>query len=251
MKLRKVIDKGDPKNKKIAYKFFTEEKGYPKEVALGIIGNLMQESHSNLVTSAVGFDGTGSYGIAQWLGPRKKKLQEIRPEDYDTLRGQLEFIDWELKNTEKRAATKLKESVTIEDATLNFSKYYERPHKDYAHNDKRINYAKKLGESLKETEPLEQDYKEKRPETVIESTTVKQPQAPVNYATLPTETEDKPLTESDIRKILEEERNANVKKAEQSFINAFKQKENPIEEYQPRKQAVSSNLYNYIDVNNY
>ncbi len=77
MKIKQVLENGDPKNKEIAYNFFVEEKGYSPEIAAGIVGNLMQESHSNLNTQALGFDGTGSYGVAQWLGPRKEKLKQI------------------------------------------------------------------------------------------------------------------------------------------------------------------------------
>lgn len=147
------MDKGSPENKKKAYKFFVEEKGYSPEIALGIVGNLMQESHAVLDTTALGFDGTGSFGIAQWLGSRKEKLKEVRPKDYTTLRGQLEFIDWELNNTEKRAGNKIKKAQNIKEATLLFSKYYERPHKDYAHNDRRIKFAQDLGKELKITSP--------------------------------------------------------------------------------------------------
>lgn len=182
MKLRKALDDNKLSRKQQAYNFFVKNKGYRPEVALGIVGNLMQESHPDLRTDALGFDGTGSFGIAQWLGDRKSKLKEIRPNDYNTLQGQLEFIDWELKNTEKRAFNKIKSASTPEEATLAFSKYYERPHKDYAHNDKRIRYALSLGEELGVTFEKEKnntltskEYKQDFQPQKIDNTFVKNP----------------------------------------------------------------------------
>ena len=243
MKLRKVVDKGDPKNKEIAYKFFVEEKGYSPEVALGIVGNLMQESHANLVTTVEGFDGTGSLGIEQWLGHRKKKLKEVRPNDFDTLRRQLEFIDWELNNTEKRAASKLKNAKSVEDAALTFSKYYERPHKDYAHNDKRVNYAKNLGKQL--------GVSVGKPNV---SSSIKQPPLstpPINpdYAALPEAQkaeikEEAGISEAQMRNILEQERSATEKR----FLQAFQEQnaqEQPKYTPQPLQEDLS-HLYNYI-----
>lgn len=250
MKIRKILDKGDVNNKKIAYEFFVKEKGYSPKVALGIVGNLMQESHPNLVTTVEGFDGKGSYGIAQWLGSRKEQLKKIRPKDYNTLKGQLEFIDWELRNTEKRAGIKLKQAKSIEDAALIFSKYYERPHKDYAHNDKRISYAKNLSKelgivdnSIKEDKKYREDYPEQR----IDNTYVNK-NTPVNYTTLPeTEVEkQKPITEEDIRKILEEEKNNNIKQQEDRFLKAFTQPQQEIENTQQFQPQDLSHLYNYI-----
>ena len=132
---------------KQAYQFFVD-KGYKPEIASGIVGNLMQESTANLKTDVRGFDGTGSVGIAQWLGSRQETLKEIQGDKWNTFEGQLNHIDWELKNTEKRAFQKLQETSTPEEAAFIFSKYYERPHKDYAHNDKRANFAKNLFETL-------------------------------------------------------------------------------------------------------
>lgn len=140
VKLKEVIENGNPKEQ--AYKFFVEEKGYTPEMAKGIIGNLIQESGDTLSPTRQGKDG--SIGIAQWKDSRRTNLMKVRPDDYNTLRGQLEFIDWELKNTEKKAYDKLMQSQTVEDATLNFSNYYERPNKDYANNENRVKYASEL-----------------------------------------------------------------------------------------------------------
>lgn len=117
--------------------------------ACGIIGNLMQES--GLKTDVLGFDGTGSIGLAQWLGPRKRALIEYarRTKRVETdWTAQVDFILLELKSSEIAAARKLLATKTIEEAALAFSKYYERPHKNYAHNDKRVRYAETFSRGL-------------------------------------------------------------------------------------------------------
>ena len=168
----------------------------------------------------------------------------------------MEFIDWELNNTEKRAAAKLKEAKTIEDATLTFSKYYERPHKDYAHNDKRISYAKSLGEQLKIDPVSLNTGKRDVNEVVVDNTAVRKPRIPSiatpplspNYAALPETQKEKNKEpenskEIQIRKILEAEKQA----MEEKFVSAFKQQNSIEEEYIPRPQQEDlSYLYNYI-----
>lgn len=113
------------------------------EIAIaGLLGNFQQES--NFETEVLGFDGTGSYGLAQWLGPRKRALfaysrERGRPPE-DPL-NQLQFVDKELRTTESRAGGALRAAHSVEHAALVVSKYYERPHPKYAHNDKRVKYA--------------------------------------------------------------------------------------------------------------
>jgi len=135
------------KRRQQAYNFLVEKKGYTPEHALGIIGNLMVESFSDLRTKASGDNGT-AYGIAQWRGERLKKLKEVRSKDWNTLEGQLEFLDWELKNTEKKAYTELLNSSTPDEAAISFSKWYERPNIKYAHNDRRVKNAFLLAEEV-------------------------------------------------------------------------------------------------------
>lgn len=123
--------KSDAKSRqKEAYDFFLE-KGLTPAQASGIVGNLMQESYADLRTNVVGDKQLGpkgeSYGIAQWRLDRKDNLFKVRPEDHDTLKGQLEFIWWELNNTEKKAFNKLIESKTPSEAAYNFGLRYERP----------------------------------------------------------------------------------------------------------------------------
>lgn len=126
-----------------AYNYFVQ-KGLTPAQASGLVGNLAQESGLALNTRVEGFDKTGSYGIAQWLGNRKENLvkfatkQDKSHSDFNT---QLDFVWHELNTSENKAFNKLKESKTPEQAAQAISKYYERPHKDYAHNEKRVKYA--------------------------------------------------------------------------------------------------------------
>lgn len=259
----------DPDDRgKEAYDFFVKEKGYRPEVALGIVGNLMQESGPSIDTSAIGFDGTGSFGAAQWLGSRKDKLKEIRPKDYDTLRGQLEFIDWELNNTEKRANSKLQQAQTVEDAARVFSKYYERPHKDYAHNDKRVRYATSLGKKInigssdRKEEKLS-GYKQLPKQTVVDNTRVRTPSLatpPVNgqanYTSLPEaeqKTEEvKPITEKEIRRIFEEYKKQESQNKQEEFYNKFQQSQQQAQpqQYQPQAQPIDQ-MYQIVDINQF
>jgi len=141
MRIKEKI-KGDD-NKRKAFTYLTETKGLAPHIAAGILGNFMQESGHSLDTEAYNPDdmGSPSAGLAQWRGERLSKLRSKMGEKSSTLEGQLDFMMWEFDNTEKRAYKKLQEASTTKEAALAFSKYYERPHKDYAHNEKRVNYA--------------------------------------------------------------------------------------------------------------
>lgn len=102
------------------------DRGYTKDQAAGIVGNLVQES--NLNPNAVG-DGGQAIGIAQWHPPRQADFKKAFGKDIkdSTFEEQLAFIDWELKNTEKAANKYLQAATTPEEAASVFSKYYERP----------------------------------------------------------------------------------------------------------------------------
>lgn len=117
---------------------FFMDKGLTENQARGIYGNLMQESGGKL--NAISKDGHNSYGIAQWTGPRKTELFK-RYGNSPSLDEQLEFIWWELNNTHKGALNALKQSSTIPQAVEVFMNKFERPHKDYANYNKRVQYA--------------------------------------------------------------------------------------------------------------
>lgn len=128
-------------NQKIAYDFFVS-KGLKPHQAAGIVGNLMGES--NLNYTAVN-PTSKAYGIAQWLGDRKKKLFS-KYGNKPTLEQQLEFVWEELNTTEKSSLNGLLKANSIESATNNFMQMFERPSKkEQAQSiNKRIKFAKSL-----------------------------------------------------------------------------------------------------------
>ena len=132
--------------KKKAYTFFVS-KGYTPQQSAGIVANLIAES--SLDTKIKGDNGN-SHGIAQWnkkgsperhIKFEKKYGKTILESSFDE---QLEYIDWELKNTETGAYKALQETNTASEAALIFSKKYERPHEDWARNEERQATASKI-----------------------------------------------------------------------------------------------------------
>jgi len=108
-----------------AYRFFISMGLTPIQAA-GIVGNLKQES-STFNTKDVG-DGGESIGIAQWSSIRRKDFEKVFGKEFkdSTFQEQLQFIWWELNNTEKRALDKLKTATTAAEAAALFDEFYER-----------------------------------------------------------------------------------------------------------------------------
>lgn len=123
------------------------QKGWTPMQAAAIIGNLTAESYMHPHTPD-GDLGT-AVGLAQWRGDRQTKFEEIigRPIKKSTLRQQLDFVDWELKNTQKKAGKLLLSAKTIDEATGVIDKYYERSFGK--HLDRRIKFAKEALEMYK------------------------------------------------------------------------------------------------------
>ena len=122
---------------------FLTEMGFTKEQVAGIMGNMMQESsmNPNAVNNSGG--GRGAHGLCQWRGPRLtalEKLAESQGKSIYDLDVQLEFLKQELLSTHKKAYKALKNSTTVEEASLAWSSEFERAGKG-AHDAKRIQYA--------------------------------------------------------------------------------------------------------------
>ena len=101
--------------------------GYSKSIASGIAGNLYVESKYDPM--AVGDNGQ-SFGLAQWHKSRwdaLKEWSEKRGKPISDFKTQLDFIDWELKNTENKASRLLNDTTNPHDSAFIFAKYYERP----------------------------------------------------------------------------------------------------------------------------
>ena len=104
---------------------FFENNGWTKEQAAGIVGNLVVES--GLRTNAVG-DGGQAYGIAQWHPDRQEQFRKVYGKDIrdSSFQEQLQFVNWELNNTEKRAGAAIRATSSAEDAAAAVDRYYER-----------------------------------------------------------------------------------------------------------------------------
>jgi murein DD-endopeptidase MepM/ murein hydrolase activator NlpD len=121
-------------NSKIALDFFMSPKGggYTLEQAAGIVGNLQAESGANLDHTADTGDGGNAYGIAQWnrvASPDRvanfEKYMGV-PLQGSSFQKQLEFVTWELGNSEKGADKRLRATTNTADAAAVFDQYYER-----------------------------------------------------------------------------------------------------------------------------
>lgn len=105
-------------------------KGWTREQAAGIVGNLARES-SSFDPGAVGDNGE-AYGIAQWHADRQAKFKKWAGKDIrgSTLEEQLGFIHHELtEGDEVRAGNRLRQARTARSAGEVVSRMYERPAK--------------------------------------------------------------------------------------------------------------------------
>lgn len=109
-----------------AIAFFTG-KGWTKEQAAGIVGNLQYES-GGLNPAAVGDNGQ-AYGLGQWHIDRQLNFQRIfgKSIKQSTFNDQLAFVQWELEHTEQYAGVQLKQAKDVASATKTFMNLFERP----------------------------------------------------------------------------------------------------------------------------
>ena len=149
---------GSSENAEKALQFFIS-KGWTREQAAGIVGNLQAESTKNLNPNAFGKNDAGpglhSYGIAQWNRDRFANLQNFaksRGANWNDFNTQLEFIQHELNGKEKSAGNKLRGATTAEEAAAIVDQFYERSTGE--HRSKRIANARTLLKSDSETSNL-------------------------------------------------------------------------------------------------
>lgn len=137
--LKGVSESGSAKE---AMKFF-QDRGWTKEQSAGIVGNLMAESGTSMKTDASGDNGH-AYGIAQWQEYRQKVYERTfgKPIQKAGFREQLEYVNWELNNTEKQAGAALRQTKDAASAAAVVDSYYERS--AGMHRQKRIDYANQL-----------------------------------------------------------------------------------------------------------
>lgn len=121
--------------------------GMPAHHAAGILGNLVQESGLRPGVE----NSIGAYGLAQWLGPRRRALESYaqtqgRPVDDPEL--QVDFLIHELNGPESRAARALQAAKTPGEAAAVFRRAYERPGEHEANDPRRISKAFELFKKL-------------------------------------------------------------------------------------------------------
>lgn len=104
------------------------KKGWKPHQAQGIVARLIQESGPKLNTSIKGDQGT-AVGIAQWRGLRQKLMRRHATKvggSWDSFEGQLDFVDWEIRNREHLANKVISRAKTAEEAAVGMM-HYERP----------------------------------------------------------------------------------------------------------------------------
>ena len=105
---------------------FFVSKGYSADEAKAITANLQGESSFD--EKAVG-DGGTAYGLAQWHPDRQAQFRKLFNKDIRaaTFQEQLEFVDWELRNTHQKALREMRKARTLGDKTGAITRYYEIP----------------------------------------------------------------------------------------------------------------------------
>jgi hypothetical protein len=120
----RIVSRSETGRPEEAQAFF-ESKGWSREQAAGIVGNLVVES--GLRTDAFN-QGENAYGIAQWRAPRQATFRQVYGKDIrqSNFQEQLEFVNWELNNTEAAAGSALRGATTAADAAAIVDSQYER-----------------------------------------------------------------------------------------------------------------------------
>ena len=126
---------------------FFRSKGWTKEQAAGIVGNLQHESvnfAADVIAGKRKGDGGAAVGIAQWHPPRQRKFKEIYGKDLigSTFQEQLEFVQWELTHTYKKAGDALTDAKTAAAAAILIDRMYEKS--DGTKRRERVNNAVSL-----------------------------------------------------------------------------------------------------------
>lgn len=118
--------------------------GYSADEAKAITANLQGESSFD--EKAVG-DGGKAYGLAQWHPDRQATFRKLFNKDIreSTFQEQLAFVDWELKNTHRKALREMQKARTLGDKTGAITRYYEIPADIAGASAKRTQFAMGYG----------------------------------------------------------------------------------------------------------
>lgn len=123
--------------------------GFSKDVAAGIVGNLMNENLAEHDQSHADYYGDGTYagmggGMAAWLNERFTGLQDFakaQGKDWKDLGVQTQFLLKELDNMPDLKQRLLSGNLSVNDAAELFMREFERPATEYAHLDRRQSSA--------------------------------------------------------------------------------------------------------------
>lgn len=124
------------------------QRGIPLHIAQGMVANLIAESGLNTDINEISplVPGSrGGYGLAQWTGPRRRQYEAfaaergVHPSD---LNAQLDFLKWELENTERGAWENLQGASDPIEAARIFSTDFLRP--GIPHMDRRLSEAARI-----------------------------------------------------------------------------------------------------------
>ena len=99
---------------------FFRQKGWTNEQARGIAAGIKAENGALDPTAKN--PTSSAYGLGQWLTPRQKVFARVmgKPVQGSSAREQLEFIDWELRNTEAAAGRKIASARTAHEALRSY-----------------------------------------------------------------------------------------------------------------------------------
>jgi len=110
-------------------------RGLPKHVAEGFAMNMVDESGLNpSITERNPTSGKGGYGLYQLTGPRRRQYMRFARDwrsNPDNPNTQLNFLTWELQNTEKAAARKIFDTQTAGEAGAAIVNDFLRPAQKY------------------------------------------------------------------------------------------------------------------------
>ena len=106
---------------------YFEGQGWTRAQAVGIVANLDAESGMDPNINQIG--GGPGYGLAQWEGPRQADFRAWAGKDIrqSSFAEQLQFIQWELDNTEAAAGRALRGADDPGEAASIVTRRYERP----------------------------------------------------------------------------------------------------------------------------
>jgi hypothetical protein len=105
---------------------FFERQGWTHEQAIGIAANIEAESKGN--AQATGDNGA-AYGLGQWHPDRQAQFAKLFGHDIrsSTMDEQLQFYQWELKNSQAKAGQDLSGATNAGQAAAIVSSEFERP----------------------------------------------------------------------------------------------------------------------------